>query len=139
MTDRLTIGGLARQAGIGVETVRFYQRLGLLRQPRKPVRGNRSYAPEDIAQLRFIRACKGLGLSLKDIGRLTRSMNDRAELSSGDLYAVFRELASALEAERRVVEIRQEVVARLLETCLGEPTLASTRLVMLVQEVKGPR
>jgi MerR family mercuric resistance operon transcriptional regulator len=139
MPERLTIGGLAKQAGVGVETVRFYQRLGILRQPRKPVRGNRSYSSEDVAQLRFVRACKGLGLSLKDIARITRSMAESPEVRCHEVHAIFRDLAAALEAERRMVEARQEAVARLLKECADGTTMERCRLLGSIHDGEGAR
>ena len=68
--ERLTIGRLAAAAGVNVETVRYYQRRGLLVEPAKPPRGTRTYAPEDVARLRFIRRAQPLGFSLDEIAEL---------------------------------------------------------------------
>lgn len=51
----MRIGELARRAGVGVETVRYYQRIGLLPLPEKPYGGTRTYGGDDLRQLRFIR------------------------------------------------------------------------------------
>jgi MerR family copper efflux transcriptional regulator len=63
----LTIGQVARSAGVGVETVRFYERRGLLREPPRRPSGYRSYPKEAIDGLRFIRKAKDLGFSLNEI------------------------------------------------------------------------
>src|ERR687885_2847805 len=63
----LTIGQIARRAGVGVETVRFYERQGLLEEPARKESGYRQYAEEVVARLRFIRRAKRLGFSLKEI------------------------------------------------------------------------
>jgi MerR family mercuric resistance operon transcriptional regulator len=68
MTD-MTIGGLARTAGVGVETVRFYQRRGLLNEPGR-AGGVRRYGQADAARLRFIRTAAGAGFTLAQIGEL---------------------------------------------------------------------
>lgn len=66
----LTIGKLAREAGVGIDTVRFYERAGLLpRAPRTPG-GYRLYALPDADRLRFIRRAKALGFSLEEIAEL---------------------------------------------------------------------
>jgi MerR family mercuric resistance operon transcriptional regulator len=66
----LTIGELARRAGVGVETVRFYERQGLLSEPARKESGYRQYQDDVVARLRFIRRAKELGFSLKEIKEL---------------------------------------------------------------------
>ena len=70
MSSTLTIGGVAGEAGINVETIRFYQRLGLLDEPAKPSGGVRRYGVEFVARLRFIKRAKQLGFSLAEVQRL---------------------------------------------------------------------
>lgn len=66
----LTIGQVAKEAGVNVETVRFYERQGLLNRPDKPQTGFRRYSSEAVAILRFIRRAKELGFSLQEIKEL---------------------------------------------------------------------
>jgi MerR family mercuric resistance operon transcriptional regulator len=66
----LTIGRLARAAGVHVETIRYYQRRGLLATPRKPPGGIRLYPPETLARLRFIKRAQQLGFALREIREL---------------------------------------------------------------------
>lgn len=68
----MTIGQLARQADVGVETVRFYERRGLLEEPPRRRSGYRQYPPEAVDRLRFIRRSKELGFSLSEIDELLR-------------------------------------------------------------------
>ena len=68
--ERLTISTAAKQAGVGVETIRYYQRIGLIQEPVKPVSGYRSYTNKDLQQLRFIQRAKLLGFSLSEIKTL---------------------------------------------------------------------
>jgi MerR family mercuric resistance operon transcriptional regulator len=68
--QRLTIGAFARLAEVGVETVRFYQRKGLLRQPERPYGGIRRYGHSDVARVKFIKAAQRLGFSLDEIRQL---------------------------------------------------------------------
>ena len=70
MTKGLTIGALARAAGVNVETIRFYERRGLLRRPPKPEEGYRKYPFEAVKQVRFIKGAQRLGFSLKEIAEL---------------------------------------------------------------------
>lgn len=65
-----TIGQVAKQVGIGVETVRFYERQGLIEDPPRTSLGYRQYPPDTVERLRFIRRAKDLGFSLGEIGEL---------------------------------------------------------------------
>jgi MerR family transcriptional regulator, mercuric resistance operon regulatory protein len=97
-----TIGALAKAAGVGVETVRYYQRRGLLIEPPRPHGEVRRYGEEDLRRLRFIRAAQGAGFTLSEIGELL-------ELSASDDRARARELAMAR------VEALDEKIADLKE------------------------
>lgn len=71
MTQKsFTIGALAKQAGVNVETIRFYQRRGLLAEPVKPLKGIRHYAEQDVQRVRFIKEGQKLGFSLDEIAEL---------------------------------------------------------------------
>jgi len=71
MTQKIfTIGILAKKAGVNVETIRFYQRRGLLVEPVKPFRGVRHYSERDMQRVRFIRQGQKLGFSLDEVAEL---------------------------------------------------------------------
>jgi MerR family mercuric resistance operon transcriptional regulator len=66
----MTIGQAARQAGVGVETVRFYERKGLIDEPPRPGSGYRQYSPDVVTRIQFIKRARQLGFSLKEIQEL---------------------------------------------------------------------
>lgn len=68
----MRIGELAKACGVGVETVRYYQRIGLMGTPAKPYGGIRNYTEVDLSRLRFIRRAQQLGFSLSEISTLLR-------------------------------------------------------------------
>jgi len=70
MTTKLTIGTLADVAGVNIETIRYYQRRGLLDEPSKPLGGHRRYAPEQAKRVRFIKRAQALGFTLDEVGAL---------------------------------------------------------------------
>src|SRR5262247_1928849 len=70
MAQELTIGRLARAAEVSVETIRYYQRRGLLEEPAKPVGGQRRYASDAVRRLRFIRRAQRLGFTLQEVKEL---------------------------------------------------------------------
>jgi MerR family transcriptional regulator, copper efflux regulator len=97
-TTRFTIGALARSAEVNVDTVRFYERQGLLRPAPRSAGGYRVYGEADAQRLRFIRRAKALGFSLEDIAellRLTEDGHDRAAVKA--------------VAERRVVDLQRRI------------------------------
>ena len=63
----LTIGGFAKSSGVNVETIRFYQRKGLLPEPNKPYGSIRRYGEADVARVSFVRSAQRLGFSLDEI------------------------------------------------------------------------
>jgi MerR family mercuric resistance operon transcriptional regulator len=94
-----TIGGLAKAAGVGVETVRFYQRRGLLPEPARPPGEVRRYGGSDIKRLKFIRSAQTAGFTLNEIKELL-------DLDASDDRARARELAQA-----RVSAIDEKIAA----------------------------
>lgn len=78
MTSALTIGQVAKRCGVGVETIRFYEREGLIVQPLRPESGFRRYPPDTVGRVRFIQRSKALGFSLREIGDLLSLRVDQA-------------------------------------------------------------
>jgi MerR family mercuric resistance operon transcriptional regulator len=70
MQQRLTIGKLAQAAAVHVETIRYYQRLGLLEEPPKPLGGQRHYPAAAAQRLQFIKRSQALGFTLSEVGSL---------------------------------------------------------------------
>ena len=104
-----TIAGLAREGGVGVETVRYYQRRGLLPVPRKSG-GIRRYGGEDVRRLRFIRAAQSAGFTLEEIGELLalEATNDRRRVR-----ALATERIAALDAKIAQMKDARDVLAKL--------------------------
>ena len=109
-----TIGGLARAAGVGVETVRYYQRRGLLPEPARPPGEVRRYGDKDLKRLRFIRSAQAAGFTLNEIKELL-------DLDSSDDRARARELAGARVAaiEEKIAELKEarDALAGLASAC----------------------
>lgn len=72
MSEQLTIGALANAAEVNVETIRYYQRRGLLDEPHKPLGGHRRYPPLAVARVRFIKRAQQLGFTLEEVTGLLR-------------------------------------------------------------------
>lgn len=117
----LTISGLARGAGVGVETVRYYQRRGLLATPDRPEGagmggGVRRYGEEDARRLRFIRSAQAAGFTLEQIGELLAldATDDRVRAR-----ALARERIAALDAKIAELEKARASLRKLARECGG--------------------
>ena len=107
----MTIGRVARRAGVGVETVRFYERRGLIDQPSKPSSGGyRDYPPEVVERIQFIRQAQELGFSLREIGELLTlqadpmaDCSDVREKATAKRWDVIRKI-ERLERIRRALD-----------------------------------
>jgi Hg(II)-responsive transcriptional regulator len=109
----MRIGELARSVGVSVETIRYYQRIGLLGLPQKPYGGIRSYSSPDLQRLRFIRRAQQLGFSLEDIRELL-------ELSSSDCERVEKlagEKLNQVKAKVRQLRRIESILAKTVEQC----------------------
>lgn len=92
--ETLTIGALAEAARVNVETIRFYQRKGLMREPDRPLGGIRRYGEADLARVRFIKSAQRLGFSLDEIA-------DLLKLEDGSHCTEARE-----QAEHKLADVR---------------------------------
>ena len=92
MAPELTIGRVAKLAGVNVETIRYYQRRGLLAEPEKPHMGYRRYPADSVRHLRFIKRAQGIGFTLKEIAELLRLEEARACAETRALAAYKMEL-----------------------------------------------
>ena len=113
MSPNLTIGGVAKAAGVNVETIRYYQRLKLLEEPAKPLGGVRRYAATAIARVRFIKRAQELGFSLAEIHRLLRLGDPQ---SCGEARALAAEKLALVESRvadlQRLRGVLQELIGR---------------------------
>ena len=110
----MTIGQLAREGGVHVETIRYYQRQGLMRLPDKPWGGIRRYSEDDLARLRFIRAAQHLGFTLAEIRELL-GLEDGTQCT--EAAAIARQ--KLVEVRNRIVQLTrmEAALAELLSAC----------------------
>jgi DNA-binding transcriptional MerR regulator len=129
----MTIGELARRAGVGVETVRFYQRSGLLGEPARRPGSRRLYTEDHLNALRFIRRCKGLGFSMKDIAPLL-ALRRTPSKHCIRLHEMVEEAIHVLDAKKRMIEMRRDALARMLEACSNHGSLSDCDLLAALEE-----
>ena len=117
-TKPLTIGQLARQGGVGVETVRFYERLGLIDEPPRRASGYREYPLEVVSRLRFIKNAKDLGFSLKEIKELLLLRRD-PDTTCADIKA--RATAKMADIDDKISDLKRikKALVKVSDACTG--------------------
>lgn len=107
MVADLTIGKLADAAGVNIETIRYYQRRGLLDEPPKPLGGHRRYSGDQVKRVRFIKRAQALGFTLDEVSALLTldracACKETRALASRKMAIVERKIAD-LSAMRQVL------------------------------------
>ncbi|MDH1765584.1 Hg(II)-responsive transcriptional regulator [Comamonas aquatica] len=129
--ENLTIGALARAAGVNVETIRFYQRKGLLPEPDKPYGSIRRYGASDVTRVRFVKSAQRLGFSLDEVAELLK-------LEDGTHCDEARE-----QAERKLADVRikladlrriERALAELVERCCAATGQGRCPLIEALQQ-----
>ena len=130
----MTIGQAARTAGVGVETVRFYERRNLIVRPSKPPDGGfRRYPPETIARVRFIRQAQGLGFSLREIEEL---LSLRADPATDCAQVRERAVVKLEDVERKIGELERlrRALEELIAACPGRGALRACSIMEALAE-----
>src|SRR6266542_3955235 len=130
----LSIGQVARQAGVGVETIRFYEREGLLEEPPRRASGYRQYSEQVVKRIHFIKRAQHLGFSLKEITELLLLRVD--EHTSCEEVKQHTE-AKIAEVERKLVELQRmrQALLQVAALCTGQgPASACPMLDALDQQ-----
>lgn len=113
-TDTVTIGRLAELAGVHVETIRYYERRGLLAEPARSAAGYRYYGERDVWRLEFIARAKRLGFTLAEIGELFGPDHRRAP---DEVLDAAHAKLQAVEAQLRTLNAQRCQLRRLVEVC----------------------
>lgn len=113
MNKPLTIGQIAHTAGVNVETIRYYQRVGILIEPAKPGEGYRIYPSDTVDRIRFIKRAQQLGFSLQEISELL-------ELGDGhcdDVRHRAEEKRTIIDQQIKDLQNLQETLDTLIQAC----------------------
>ncbi len=131
--EPLTIGKVARLAGVGVETIRFYEREGLIEEPPRSASGYRQYSKEAVARIRFIKRAKELGFSLKEIKELLELRID-PETTCEDIRN--RAKAKIEDIDRKIDSLlkMKSVLERLMATCRGREPVSECPILEALED-----
>ncbi len=114
----LTIGHLASASGVNLETVRYYERRGLLPKPPRTASGYRLFPIEAAQRLRFIQRAKELGFSLKEIGELL-SLRVSPTTTSAGIRAKAEAKITDIRSKIRTLEFMEKALRKLTQSCTG--------------------
>lgn len=115
-TNALTIGQVARRSGVGIETVRFYEREGLLAQPPRSSSGYRQFNEDVIARLQFIQRAKELGFTLNEIKELL-SLRMDGERTCADVRSHAEAKIADIESKIKSLQRMKKALVRMTREC----------------------
>ena len=119
----MQIGQLAQHADVPIDTVRYYERQGILPPPQRRASGYRQYHPDDVARLRYVRRAKALGFSLAEVRELLALSSRPAEDMAG-LKAAASEKLAGVEYKLAELERVRDGLEALITACPGHGELA---------------
>ena len=128
--ENLTIGAFARMAGVNVETIRFYQRKGLLTEPDRSYGRIRRYGEPDVARVRFVKSAQRLGFSLIEVAALLK-LEDGTHCEDARVFAEekLRDVRGKLEDLHRI----ESVLERLVEDCCASRGTVTCPMIAALQ------
>lgn len=129
----LTIGQVARQAEVGVETVRFYERQELIEEPPRTNSGYRQYSEEIVPRLRFIKQAQELGFSLREIRELLE-LRIGDDTSCGDIRERAEGKIEDIEQKVETLLAMKGVLERLVDACPGRGPVVECPILESVAE-----
>lgn len=121
MSVELTIGKVARQSGVNIQTVRYYERRGLLAPAKRTDSGYRLYAHEAVRIISFIKNAQGLGFSLDEIARLLRLRVGR-KMQCGKVKKQAQARIKIVQEKIAGLQAMEKVLNRLIQTCSARGT-----------------
>lgn len=134
----LTIGKLAKATGVNIETIRFYERMGLMPPPRRRESGYREYSGDDIRRLKFIRRAKDLGFSLKEIQQLLALRVDPHTTCEDVRKRAEAKIASVEEKIRELQRVKQ-ALETLAASCVGRGPVGDCPILEALDAVDNGR
>jgi len=116
-TTPMTIGRVAKMADVNVETIRYYQRRGLIVEPPKPIFGFRHYSDKTVSRIRFIKRAKNMGFKLREIEELLKLDDGHCE----DARALAVEKCRFIEEQIADLVAMREILGKLIKGCDTHP------------------
>jgi DNA-binding transcriptional MerR regulator len=133
---RIAIGQLSRRTGVNIETIRYYERIGLLPKARRAHNGRRLYADPDVRRLAFVRHARELGFDMPAI-RTLLTLQQETDTSCEEIAHIARDQLAAIHDRIKRLGVLRTELARIVKTCAGG-RIAECRIIeALSQPTKG--
>ena len=129
------IGEVAKIAGVHVETVRFYERQGIIRQPAKPPMGIRRYSSENINRIRFVKHAQALGFTLHEVKDLL-ALRTAGSSSCGRVQAQAAGKLKLVQEKLAALQRLEKTLTSFLEEC-GRPKRSTTEECPVLQALEA--
>ena len=117
--EKLSIGELARQANVNIETIRYYERRGLISEPPRNNSGHRQYSREAVRRTDFIKRCQALGFSLKEIEEILE-LRITSESTCADMKSHVTEKLTYVDKKIDELARIRDALSRLQKKCAGK-------------------
>ena len=126
--EKLSIGELARQANVNIETIRYYERRGLISEPPRTKSGHRQYSPEAVRRTDFIKRCQSLGFSLKEIEEILE-LRITSESTCADMKSRVTDKLNDVSQKIDELALIHDALSRLQKKCTGKGPIGNCPII----------
>jgi MerR family transcriptional regulator, copper efflux regulator len=117
MQNTMSVGQLAKEAGVNLETVRFYERERIMPEPERTMGGHRVYTANDLGRLRFIQRAKSVGFTLKEVRTLVRLRDANPDESCDDVMSMAHRKLAEVEIKLQELTEMRDALAGFIRAC----------------------
>ena len=135
-TETLTTGEVADQANVNVQTVRYYERRGLIPEPPRSSGGFRQYSPDHVSRIRFIKRAQELGFTLEEANELLQ-LRVTPEADRADVRAVAGDKIDEVEDKIRDLRRIRDTLGHLVEACEGHGSTSECPILHAMEGTAG--
>ncbi len=135
MNETMTIGEVAKRSEVNIQTIRFYERKGLVLPEARSNSGYRQYTEDAVRRVRFIKHAQEIGFSLKEVANLL-SLQVVADSTCADVKAQAEEKISDIDEKIRKLEEMKAALGRLVEKCDGVGPVSECPIIEALDEVE---
>ena len=135
MTETMTIGEVAKRSDVNIQTIRFYERKGLVLAAARSSSGYRQYTDEAVKRVRFIKHAQEIGFSLREVANLL-SLQVVAESTCGDVKIQAEEKISDIDEKIRKLEAMKAALGKLVEKCDGLGPVSECPIIEALEDVE---
>ena len=135
MTETMTIGEVAKRSEVNIQTIRFYERKGLVLPASRSDSGYRQYSDDAVRRVRFIKHAQEIGFSLREIANLL-SLQVAGDSTCGDVKAQAEEKIRDVEEKIRKLQDMKAALGRLVEKCDGTGPVSECPIIEALDEVE---